>query len=165
MDILAHTLWANATFSIKYKNDRRSRWLGALFGVLPDLFSFSPVFIYSFLFDKSESIFNPTTIWAHYAKESYNYTHSIVIFVLVTLIVAAIRKWKVWWPMFGWLIHILIDIPTHQGFYETPFLFPISSYRFTHGISWGEPHFMIVNYSALALVYILIFYFSRRKSG
>ncbi len=69
----------------------------------------------------------------------------------------------IYWPMWGWLLHILIDIPTHKNFYETPFLFPLSGYRFSHGISWGHPTFMIINYGALAAVYLFWFLVLRKK--
>jgi hypothetical protein len=62
----------------------------------------------------------------------------------------------------GWALHILIDIPSHAAtFYPTPFLFPISNYRFTHGISWSNKWFMIINYSLLLLV--SLYFFNRKK--
>ncbi len=163
MDVLAHALWANAAFYKKYKTDKKKLFLSAFFGVLPDLISFSPIFIYRFLINTSVSIFDMSTPLAQYAHESYNFTHSLIIWAIVILVVTAIRKWKFWWPMFGAVLHILIDIPTHKGFYETPFLFPISDYRFSYGISWGDQTFMIVNYTCLAAVYIFIFYLSRKS--
>jgi hypothetical protein len=64
--------------------------------------------------------------------------------------------------MLGWALHILIDIPTHSlRFFATPFLWPLSDYRF-NGISWGNRWFMLANYTALAIVYILLWRTSRR---
>jgi hypothetical protein len=65
--------------------------------------------------------------------------------------------------MWGWALHIVIDIFTHKNFYETPFLFPVSGFRFSHGISWAHPTFMLVNYLALATVYVIWFLVLRKK--
>lgn len=166
MDVFAHVLWTNAAYYRKYKTDWKTRSLSAFFGVLPDLCSFAPLFVYSFISRRGFwDLVNANAWVARYAHESYNYTHSLILFAFVALIVTLIRKGKVWWPMFGWALHILIDIPTHRGFYETPFLFPISDYKFSYGISWGEPTFMAVNYSALILTYIIIFILVRRKKA
>lgn len=191
MDIFAHTLWTNMVFYKKYKREKLNRFIAVLFGILPDLCSFAPVFIYSFLARADFFDLVGRNIWVvRYASESYNYTHSIVIFTVALLFVSIARflfyrsknksqilntpithgrersvyfRNLVYWPMFGWLLHILIDIPTHKGFYETPFLFPLSGFKFSHGISWGHPTFMLINYSALAVVYILWFLVWRKQ--
>jgi membrane-bound metal-dependent hydrolase YbcI (DUF457 family) len=168
MDIFAHTLWTNMVFYKKYKQEVRNRFIAVLFGILPDLVSFTPVFIYAFFSKTGFLDLVGKNIWVvRYASNSYQYTHSIIIFSLAVLLVFIFRKFlgksAFYWPMFGWLLHILIDIPTHRGFYETPFLFPLSGYRFDHGISWGHPTFMLINYSALAVVYILWFLVWRKQ--
>ena len=85
----------------------------------------------------------------------YQFSHSIVIFAAVFALVWIIRRRPSWLLLF-WLLHILIDIPTHSmRFYPTPFLWPLSSYQF-NGISWGQPWFMILNYSALAAAYLFL---------
>lgn len=166
MDIFAHGLWANAIFYKKYQTDWKNRWWAIAFGVLPDLVSFSPLFIYAFLARSQFWDLVSKNAWvARYASESYNYTHSAILFTLIFVIVLLIRRGKVWWPMFGWALHIVIDIFTHKGFYETPFLFPISGYRFDHGVQWGEHWFMALNYGLMIVVYLLFFIiFRNRKS-
>lgn len=144
-----------------------NRLIAILFGILPDLFSFAPIFIYQFFTKVAFLDLIGRDIWVvHYASESYKYTHSIIIFGLAVLVVYLFRKFLhksvLYWPMFGWALHILIDIPTHRGFYETPFLFPLSDYQFGYGVSWGTPWFMIINYSVLALSYVYWFLFLRR---
>ncbi len=164
MDILAHTLWTNVVFYKKLKLERISRLVAVLFGILPDLVSFAPIFIYRFFSGVEFFELINRNIWiVKYANESYNYTHSLVIFAFLALLVYFFRKGHWYWPMFGWALHILIDIPTHQGFFETPFLFPLSDYQFSHGISWGHPAFMILNYTALAVFYIFWFLVLRKK--
>ena len=61
------------------------------------------------------------------------------------------------YELLGWALHILIDIPTHVlAFFPTPFLFPISEYRFSYGIQWSNIYFMIINYTLLLFVWIRI---------
>lgn len=168
MDIFAHMAWTNVVFYKKLKQERLQRFLAIFFGVLPDFVSFVPVFIYGIFGGGGFMELVGSNIWVvKYASESYKYTHSIVIFLAAVLVVFIVRKLMhksaLWWPMFGWAVHIFIDIFTHKGFYETPFLFPISPYNFSHGISWAHPTFMIINYLALTLVYFLWFLVFRKK--
>lgn len=181
MDVFAHTLWTNALFHIKYHKQRRMRYLAAFFGVAPDLVGFVPAFFYLVF---SGSIFN-RTVSSHfdsshwtidYAAEMYNYSHSLVIFATVTILVTLIgnlyKKYKkgelytfwFFWPILGWALHILIDIPTHPDFYQTPLLFPLSDFRNTHGVSWAHPTFMLVNYSLLVLAYVALYIYQKRKN-
>ncbi|MCC7356813.1 MAG: hypothetical protein IT410_04365 [Candidatus Doudnabacteria bacterium] len=166
MDVLAHTLWTNALFHIKYATERRQRYTAVAFGVVPDLIGFTPVVIYMLV---TLAPFNPgqytePTHWTLiYAEHAYNYTHSFVIFLASTLLVMAIRKGKLYWPMLGWGLHILIDIFTHPDFFQTPFLFPLSGFKYYGGISWAHPVFMAINYSLLILVYLIIFWYRGKR--
>ena len=142
--------------------------MAIFFGVLPDLVSFVPIFLYVMIYRSNfMDIAFSSNPFAVYASQSYNYTHSFVFFGLAFFIVGLVRKYMhksfVYWPLFGWALHIFIDIFTHRGFYETPFLFPIFSYKFGHGISWAHPVFMIINYFTLALVYIIWFFVLRKR--
>jgi hypothetical protein len=181
MDIFAHTLWTNALFHLKYHQQRKWRYLAAFFGVVPDFIGFTPLFVYLILsgrFFSGERFPFAATNWTFgFAEEAYNYTHSLVIFAVSFLLVLIIGNiWRYYkqgplytfwffWPMLGWALHILIDIPTHPDFYSTPFLFPLSDYKNTHGISWGHPVFMAINYSLLVLTYVGLWYYQRKKYG
>lgn len=167
MDIFAHGLWTNVVFYPKLAKEKTQRAVAILFGILPDLASFTPSTIY-LIFHRVDFY----SLWAEldkqpwvfkYAIASYNFTHSLVIFLFVFLAVIAIRRGRIYWPMLGWLLHILIDIPTHKHFFTTPFLYPFSGYRFTEGVSWGHPKFMLINYGLLAAVYLFWFLVLRRK--
>lgn len=165
MDIFAHGLWTNAVYYKKYRYSLKDRLWAVFFGIAPDVASFTPAFLY-LIFSRSRfgiETFN-SGVWVfRYAAASYNFTHSFVIFALAMGMVTAFRKGRQYWPLWGWALHIFLDIFSHKGFYETPFLFPLSGYRFDHGFSWGHPVFMLINYSALALVYILIFSIGRKN--
>jgi len=147
MDILAHFLW---TFGIFFKSKDRVK--AGLMGIMPDLLSFGPHMIMSLIFGtiafgKPDINSIPNSVFVF-----YSITHSLIIFSLVMLLIYFFTK-RVYWFVFGWLIHILIDIPSHsKEFFPTPFLWPLSDFTF-NGISWGTPWFMIINYSTLVIVY------------
>lgn len=179
MDVFAHTLWTNAVFHLKYSQARKMRYLAAFFGVIPDLIGFTPLFIYMIVsgrfFSGEQFPFTPTNWTFGFAEQAYNFTHSAVIFlaamVIVNLIINLVKYHKqpltyrfyFFWPILGWLLHILIDIPTHPDFYHTPFLYPLSDYQYTGGVSWAHPTFMAINYGLLICAYIAIYIYQRKK--
>ena len=147
MDILAHFLWV---FAIYWQHPKR--WLAGFIGFLGDLIAFVPHMIYSFLVGeyipgKPELHLIPQWVFI-----VYSLTHSLVIFAIVAVIVwYTDRRW--FWLLGGWLLHIIIDIPTHTAeFFPTPFLWPLTEFSFS-GISWATGWFMIANYGALAAIY------------
>ncbi len=166
MDVFAHALWTNAVFYKNYTTEKASRYWAIFFGLMPDLLSFTPAFFF-LIFSRSHfgiETFNSGSWMFRYASWSYNWTHSFVTFAVVMLIVTIIRRGKVYWPLWGWALHIAIDVFTHKGFYETPLLYPLSGYKFDHGTSWGHPLFMVINYSLIALVYLFWFFVLRKKA-
>ncbi|MBI2658330.1 hypothetical protein HYX08_06590 [Candidatus Woesearchaeota archaeon] len=150
MDTLAHGLWSYAIF-----HKKRYVWLAALFGVLPDILSFGILFMLNLVNGSFHNGWPTLDSLPGWLFSAYNFTHSLVMFIAVFALVYLIsKKWL--WPLAAWAIHILIDIPTHSfGFFPTPFLWPLSDYKFD-GISWGTPWFMLANYSALTAVFIII---------
>ncbi len=173
MDVVAHTLWTNVVFYSKYANQKRQRYWAAFFGVAPDLVAFGPAFVYliwSRLFEGvtisnyMAAYSNPSGVYA-FATQAYNYTHSLVVFAAVFVIVLLARRGKPYWPMLGWGLHIVIDIFTHPDFFRTPFLFPVSSYKNYYAVSWAEPKFMAINYSLLVIAYIIIWQYNKRQKA
>lgn len=159
MDVLSHGLWGYALAYPKHKRNKKQLLAAFAFGVLPDLLAFVPATVYLFF---NRVSFDPETyntaggVFA-YARDAYQYTHSLVIFAFVFLIILALRKGKIYWPMLAWPLHILMDIPTHPDFYQTPLLFPLSHYRFPYGISWATPWVFITNWAVLGMIYTFIF--------
>lgn len=172
MDILAHTLWAGAgakaANAVAKKDNKKfhiSVGWAAFFGVFPDLFAFTIPFasrFYYILFGGvgAGSLFGrPVAVEGQFqggfslAQNLYQYSHSLVIWALVFAIVWAIFK-RPRYELLGWALHILIDIPSHViDFFPTPFLFPLSDYRFPYGIQWSNQWYMIINYSLLLLIW------------
>ena len=145
MDIFAHFLWIYILFyKYKYLN-----W-ALLFAILPDLLSWGIYSVYA-LASKTQHFGKPHLAqiprWVH---TLYGITHSIFIFILVFVAVwISIKELPIF--LLPWIIHILIDIPTHsRNFLPTPFLWPFSSWQFP-GISWGSRWFMIANYTLIII--------------
>ena len=172
MDIFAHTLWAsagaegaNAVAQKKNKKFHINVGWTAFFGVFPDLFAFSIPFalrFYNILISGNSisSFFSRPPVAEEglqngfsLAHNLYQYSHSLMIWAVVFLIVWAFYK-RPRYELLGWALHILIDIPTHVlAFFPTPFLFPISDYKFSYGIQWSNWWFMVINYSLLLLIW------------
>lgn len=156
MDIFAHFLW---TYAVYFKT--KYRFFAGIFGILPDMVSFGPFFVYNLLTNN----LGMATIDSipEYVFVGYRFTHSLIIFLVVFVVIYYIIR-EIPWILGGWLLHILIDIPTHtREFFPTPFLWPLSDFNFS-GISWGNPTFMAVNYSLLIIIYLyLILFYKKRK--
>jgi hypothetical protein len=176
MDILAHMLWANAGgkgLNKVLEKKEKPEWKLNLawttfFGVFPDLFAFSIPF--------TVGILNWMLVGGNFfeirhhgsfdiAPTLYQYSHSLVVWVTVFILAWLYYK-RPRFELLGWALHILIDIPSHTiGFYATPFLFPISDYRFPYGVSWGNIWYMIINYSALLVVYLGFLFRKKREKA
>jgi len=167
MEILAHTLWTTASArkinkvsEKRGKAYRMSLFWSAFWGIFPDLFAFTLPFFFSFYktiiggdqfisFATRHQVADGFTL----SSTLYQYSHSLIIFIAVFLILWAIKKCPPW-VMLGWALHIILDIPSHSlAFFPTPFLFPVSDYRFPYGVSWGNMWFQIINYSVLLLIW------------
>lgn len=163
MDVLAHGLWTNVMYKLipATKSSKKITYWGVAFGILPDLMSFTPVFVYAIyaaIFLKQPFLAGPpgeSSPFFQYATESYNYTHSIVIWAAVVgLIWIIIRRFP--WVLLGWVLHIVIDIFSHtEEFFATPFLFPLSGFKIS-AVSWAHPVFMLINYGLLVVLYLFV---------
>ncbi len=72
-------------------------------------------------------------------------THSIPLATVIALVIFAFTKQFPRKFFLAWLVHILIDIPTHSKKQWAPqFLWPISDYAFD-GYSWGEAAIALMN--------------------
>lgn len=175
MDILSHGLWAGAAAKVFKKKSPVPINIkqAAFWGVFPDLLAFTAPF--SILITRLVTARMKLADWprpnvetpgAHDALNIFNHTqvlyslgHSAIVFLIIFGLIAFVRK-RPPLAMGAWLLHILIDIPTHtSAFYPTPFLWPISDFKIS-GISWATPWFLALNYSAILIVYWLL----RKKS-
>lgn len=165
MEIFSHALWASAGAAAANRNSAarvRLVWF-AVWAMFPDLFAFTPGVIVG-LWHRLSGAAQTHGPHVHNAAarhfDLYEISHSLVVFVPVFAVVWLIFRRPVW-ELLGWALHILMDIPTHSAHFPTPFLWPLSSYRFI-GISWRQGWFMALDCSALALAFLLL-WLSRRR--
>lgn len=169
MDILAHMLWANygARAGNKKLREKKKREISlpavTFWGVFPDLFAFGiPTALMVLTAIGTGSLPHGRPNMFGLPATLYQYSHSLVIWAFVFILVWIITK-RPHLALLGWALHILIDIPSHAAsFYPTPFLFPLSNYKFLHGVSWGNTWYMIINYSLLLIV--SIYFFTKKRS-
>ena len=179
MDIFSHGLWVGAASKAINKRLKKpfNIRLAVFWGMLPDLVSFTIPFVWIFwglifgglnLSDlpkpqEVEPAPHDTLPVFRLTSLLYNISHSAVMFLIIFGILFLIFK-RPFWEMTGWLLHILIDIPTHSyQFYPTPFLWPLSSWKF-NGLPWETPWFLAVNYGAIIIVYFLLHKWNSRKA-
>lgn len=88
--------------------------------------------------------------------ELYNFSHSVLVFFGVFFLSWILFR-KPHLELFGWLVHIVVDIPTHTlGHFPTPFLWPLSEWKFSGIASWEISWFTPVIYLLLFfLLYLL----------
>lgn len=182
MDIFSHSLWAGAVaYVAKHNLEKRTKHklhigVAIFFSIFPDLFAFGFPFIwfawniisgqmsFSQLPGPGDSEpFRLAGFWVFdLAQNLYMFSHSLVIFSLVFLIVWRILN-RPAFELLGWPLHILIDIPTHSyGFYPTPVFWPISIVSVS-GVEWKTPWVFGLNLLLLIATYSVIIWHYRSK--
>lgn len=162
MDFVSHGLWG--VLAVGRKSWRQSLY-AFLWGIMPDVFSFGIFTIGTILgfYQRLNWSGDPHSFnIPGYISTLYAITHSLVIFIIVFGLAWLIFK-KPILVMLAWPLHILVDIPSHSlAFYATPFLWPISNYRFD-GIGWGHPIIYYPNLILLAICLIWLAIIKIRK--
>ena len=170
MDILAHSLWAGAGLAVARRHvaiDRRTVAATIVLAALPDVFHFLPVLGWGLFGDGTlaQALAYATALpgqapglppLAGLLTHHLHCTmHSAVVASAVTLVLWAMRG-SLWMPLLGWWSHIIIDVFTHSAdFYPSPVLYPLT-YRGFDGLAWNTPWFMLLNYAALAAVFLWV---------
>ena len=152
MDIFSHILWTYLPF-------RKKSWCGLaiLFAILPDT-GYLLIMLYGeFGVVNINMDFVPGPFMA-----LYHLLHSFFTLAFVALILYVYRP--NWLPaLSGWLLHILIDIPTHQGDFGTRFLYPALPDFYFEGISWSNFEVLAAGYSLLLLANIIYLIWEHRQ--
>ncbi|MDO8460612.1 MAG: hypothetical protein Q7S74_05860 [Nanoarchaeota archaeon] len=160
VDIISHGLWSFLAF--RKLKERKEIWAGIFFGIMPDLLSWTIYSIY-LLFIGTIPYGKPNP-WElpQWAFMLYNISHSLIICVIFLGFIYTLTKE---FPIYtlGWPLHILIDIPTHsKEFLPTPFLWPISNWKFP-GISWSNPWLFLLD-CGLLIIFFIYTYLIKRKT-
>tara|TARA_Y100000034_G_C6858601_1_gene390493 strand:- start:142 stop:633 length:492 start_codon:yes stop_codon:yes gene_type:complete len=157
MDYFSHGFWSFIFF-----HKIKKPIYAVLFGLLPDSTSWLIFFFYHLFtsgFKLGPPVLNGVPTWVF---TLYDISHSLIVSIFVILIVYLILK-KLPIYMLAWPIAIIMDVFTHEiDFLPTPFLWPISEYRFD-GLSWATPWFLALNYLIIILAIFYIIY-TRKKT-
>ncbi len=169
MDIVAHGLWA--TLLCRWRGRERpmrrttDAWTVGL-AVAPDLVQLTPIVIGAMVLPEGwtalQAYFHALP---HYlpvlpplAEALMHHLHCTMHSALVTTVVTLLVWWRLqrlWWPLLGWWMHIVIDVFTHSAdFYPSPVLYPITQQGFD-GWAWNNPWLLMVNYIFILLLWVV----------
>ena len=180
MDTFGHGLWVAAIFwmlnlSGKFKKKFKI-WQAVAWGVFPDIFSFTIGFVLVIINlisglasgginDGARTLFSQSSPIHTLTMTLYAMSHSALIFLVCFILLSLIFR-KPLWVMFGWLIHVLIDIPTHGNSIEwaTPYLWPFFSPASPGIVWWTSSWFTPTSYALLIVVYGILIIISRKKN-
>ena len=158
MDYFAHGFWSYIFF-----NKTERPLYAVLFGLLPDSLSWLIYTVYK-LFMSSEfgkPVLNNIPAWVFIL---YDISHSLVV-ALIVISIVYFSFYKVPVYIWAWPIAIVMDIFTHsRNFLPTPFLWPISDWKFP-GIRWGTKTFMMINYSLILISFLYIIFKRNQKNN
>lgn len=169
MDVVSHGLWSYVgarAVTIRNARLRLRPFVATAFGMLPDIIAFAPLTIWSavqFINGKShlaghraaEEYIARNVPWLQtLTTQLYGASHSLIVWLVVFGVLLLFRVW--WREWLAWLLHILVDIPTHsRESYPTPALWPLSDWTFD-GATWRSAAILIPNFILLAIALLAV---------
>jgi hypothetical protein len=162
MEVVAHALWASSAVMTAKRCTKAHIPAGwtVWWAAFPDVLAFGPSFAAGLWL---RVVGDPNSVAAdghvlphvHVGLPLYPAGHSLIVFLLVFAFTLLLAR-RVVLGLFGWLMHIAIDIPTHSlNYYATRFLWPVSDYR-VDGIAWWTPWLWAVTYGLLGAAFLLL---------
>ena len=173
MDILAHTVYGGTFCSrsglVGGRTGRRrpfhkdwTVWAATAFGLLPDIVSMGPSFVVYLLSGVHGNYFvqlqEPDLL-------VYRWMHSLVVsLAVVGLIRLAWKPLSI--PALAWPLHVLSDALTHgAGRFQTPILYPISSWGFDSIRWWEHPEAVAAYWAVIPCTWLGLRLWRRRTRG
>lgn len=168
MDIVAHGLWAALLCRWQGRERPMRRTTTALtvgMAMAPDLVQLTPIVISALVLPEGwtalQAYFHALP---HYlpvlpplVEALMHHLHCTMHSALVATAVTWLVWWRLqrlWWPLLGWWMHIVIDVFTHSAdFYPSPVLYPITQQGFD-GWAWNDPWLLMVNYIFILLLWL-----------
>jgi hypothetical protein len=160
MEIVAHGLWTAAAAITASRTAKVRVPVGwaMWWGAFPDVLAFGPpiaVGLWMRLTGPPPAADGHLLPHLHFGVPLYPAAHSVLTFAVAFTLASLLARRPIY-SMLGWLLHILIDIPTHSySYYATRFLWPLSEFRID-GVAWWTRWFWAATYLALAAVYYLL---------
>jgi hypothetical protein len=164
MDVFAHSAISYLGFG--RKRGKKNIILAMIFGILPDLLSWTIYLFYVMIFGGFRLMrYSGTRHMVNipdWTNLLYSISHSMIIYLAIILAIWIIFR-NIPLYLYAWGGHILVDIPTHsREFLPTPFLWPISDWHFP-GISWATPWFFASIWVGIIFWYAIIKIREKRK--
>lgn len=179
MNLPSHILYTYASEKIfipNYINENQDFVLFSLiFTSLPDLLESIPFIFYLYIkkhkygLKNFRSIVNYASNITHnkpleYEKEFHwaskisFYTHSFFVYIVVSIVLYIFFN-NIFYPfLFGYGIHLLIDLFTHNDFFSIRPLYPVNNFSIPGFITWYKSKkFIIYNSIILFVLYLIIF--------
>lgn len=146
MEIFSHILWPMMLF-----RNRLWREEALFFAILPDI-SFLFIMMYVLLgtpMDKGweYAMLHMPDIYRYF----YFFMHSFLAVALVAFVIWLVAP-KLLPAVSGWVLHIFMDIPMHDGEFSTRFLYPLTDFSVS-GLNWTD-------YRVLPIMYLLFINFT-----
>lgn len=153
MDIFSHALIGAAVAPSK-----ELTWPMATSGIVPDLWTVPPMVEYLW---RKRGKYNNQEFWATIPPRYgpwMKWSHSSILFLGVTLIGSGVFGISLW-VFLPWLLHLLVDIPTHATSRTGFPVYPISEWKPPGWRNWYDVWWLSVIAIAFfgAIVYIRFF--------
>jgi len=169
MDVVAHGLWAAVMCRWRGRRQPIARstttWTIGL-AIAPDLLQLTPIVTAALITSQGWSAMQTY----FHALPSYqpilppqvelfvHHLHCTMHSALVAAVVALL-SWmflrRLWLPLLGWWMHIVIDVFTHSAnFYPSPVLYPATQQGFD-GWAWNDPWQLALNYGLIAIFWFI----------
>src|SRR3989338_3805980 len=157
MDFFAHLLWAYIVYGklVPFQDLLQSM----AFTVAPDFVWGIPVFA-EYLRRKSRGkivVFRTLhEDWKDF-KAIYYFSHSFVLMVLLFILTSVLAS-KFYLPvLYGWGLHILLDMFLHKGSLGNKPLYPFLQYKINGFVHWSDKRVLILNWILIAAFLLVIY--------
>lgn len=148
MDVFSHGLWGALVFG-----RQGNATIAAALGMAPDIISFGPHFVINAVRGKIVREKPELSTIPSWVFKIYDFTHSLVVYAAIYILLRTIFGIELAYLSLAWLLHILIDIPTHsKNFFPTKFLYPLSNFH-VNGTPWSNKKILLGNFLLLTLAY------------
>ncbi len=129
-----------------------------IFGVLPDIIGSTPFYVAAIKksknFKESSKKFLKETFHGYTDRLAYKITHSFSVTPLIIFLAALFFRESWYLGVMAYLLHLLVDIPTHNKHFSLELFFPISHFKFKFGKYWKKDNWAF--YSSWSILGLLI---------
>lgn len=107
---------------------------------------------------------NPVRIYRHFEKYPgfvnkadgvlYRSTHSLLGFAFFSICLIFLGVEPLWLVLLNYILHVFVDIPSHEGVWSTRLFYPLSDFHFEGSNWWESPKRSLTVWVLSFLVYL-----------